>query len=239
MELSGAEAVLAAVVVGLGALLQGSIGFGFALVAAPVLVFLDPHLVPGPLIVAGAPFMLLLAWRERGSMEFSALGAPLTGQLAGILLALAFLSFVDGRALSIAVALVVLLGAILSASGLHLQPTRRNFVLGGILAGFMGTTSSIPGPALALIHQHVSPARMRGALAPFFLVGGLVAFLGLVSTGQMRWEGFLVGLGLALPALIGLGVSTWTAPRVNQSLARPAVLIFATLASLGLLYRSI
>lgn len=239
MEFSTAEVLLASLVVGLGAVLQGSIGFGLALVAAPVLVFLDPRLVPGPLILAGLPFMILLAWRERGAVNPSSLGVPLVGQFGGILLALAFLSSIDGRVLSIAVALVVLFGVILSISGLHPKANRRNLLLGGILAGFMGTTSSMPGPALALIHQHVSPARMRGALAPFFVLGGLVSLVGLVWTGQMERDGMVMGLGLVLPALLGLGISSWTAPHVKQSVVRPAVLLFASLAASGLLYRSI
>ena len=134
---------------------------------------------------------------------------------------------------------MVLFGVILSISGLHPKANRRNLLLGGILAGFMGTTSSMPGPALALIHQHVSPARMRGALAPFFVLGGLVSLVGLVWTGQMERDGMVMGLGLVLPALLGLGISSWTAPHVKQSVVRPAVLLFASLAASGLLYRSI
>lgn len=239
MELSAAEMLLAALVVALGAVLQGSIGFGLALVAAPVLVFLDPRLVPGPLILAGLPFMLLLAWRERGQVDLRAFRVPMAGQLAGILLALAFLSVIDGGVLSIVIALVVLLGVVLSVSGLDPKPNPRNFLLGGILAGFMGTTSSMPGPALALIHQHVSPERMRATLAPFFVLGSLAALVGLIWTGQTGRDGIVMGLGLALPALLGLGISTWTAPRIKESAVRPAVLIFASLAALGLLYRSL
>jgi hypothetical protein len=238
MEFSAAETLLAALVVALGAVLQGSIGFGLALVAAPVLVFLDPRLVPGPLILAGLPFMLVLAWRERGAVDRLAIRVPLAGQFVGILLALALLSLIDGQVLSIVVALVVLLGVALSVSGLDPKLNSRNLLLGGILAGFMGTTSSMPGPALALIHQHVSPARMRATLAPFFVLGSLVSLVGLVWTGQMGRDGMAMGLVLVVPALLGLAISSWTAPRVRESAVRPAVLVFAFIAALGLLYRS-
>ena len=45
--------VLASAAVGAGACIQGSIGFGLNLVAAPVLLMVDTTLVPGPAIFLG------------------------------------------------------------------------------------------------------------------------------------------------------------------------------------------
>lgn len=239
MDLTAAEMVAAAAVVAAGAVLQGTIGFGFALVAAPVLVLLDPRFVPGPLILAGFPFMLLLGWRERGEVEYRSMGVPLAGQLAGILAALVVLDHSDARTVSRLIAWMLLLGVFLSVWGLNLGSSRWSFLFGGVLAGFMGTTSSIPGPALALIHQHVSPGRMRGALAPFFVVGSLVALIGLALTGRLGPEEFLMGIGLVPAGLVGFAISFWTAPRVSESITRPAALIFASAAAGVLLYRSL
>ena len=47
MELSLLRIVAAMGVVGLGAIVQGTIGFGMAVVAAPFLYQIDPVLVPG------------------------------------------------------------------------------------------------------------------------------------------------------------------------------------------------
>ncbi|MDQ3385935.1 MAG: sulfite exporter TauE/SafE family protein, partial [Actinomycetota bacterium] len=46
MSAWGSALVIVAVLV--GALVQGSIGFGLNLIAAPVLALVDPDLVPGP-----------------------------------------------------------------------------------------------------------------------------------------------------------------------------------------------
>ena len=239
MGLEIPEFLLAFLVVVIGAVLQGSIGFGLALVAAPVLVMLDPRLVPGPLIVIGLPFMFMLAWKERASVDYQTIWLPLAGQVAGMLVALVLLHFTDERSISLIVALVVLLGVGLSVSGLEPKPGTRSFLLGGGLAGFMGTTSAMPGPALALVYQHLPPARMRGTLAPFFIIGSAAGLTGLVLAGEMNWEGAVVGFSLIPATLVGFAVSFWTAPRVKESFVRPAVLVFALLAALGLLYRSL
>ena len=61
------EAVLAALIFGLGAAVQGAVGFGANLVAAPLLVLLGEGFVPGPVIVASGVLNLLrgLAQRRR------------------------------------------------------------------------------------------------------------------------------------------------------------------------------
>ena len=59
-----AEAVLAALIFGLGAAVQGAVGFGANLVAAPLLVLLADGFVPGPVIVASGVLNLLVTWRS-------------------------------------------------------------------------------------------------------------------------------------------------------------------------------
>jgi len=239
MDLTTPEYLLAFGIVATGAVLQGSIGFGLALVAAPVLVMIDPGLVPGPLLIVGLPFMFMLAWKERTFVDYRSMTIPLVGQVLGMLVALVLLHFSNARSLSVIVALVVLLGAGLSFSGLKPSVNNRSFLLGGVLAGFMGMTSSMPGPALALVYQHVSPARMRGTLAPFFIIGSVAGLIGLVAVGQMDREAATTGFYLIPATLLGFVISLWTAPRMHDSFTRPAVLIFAVVAASGLLYRSL
>ena len=43
--------IIAGLVIALGALVQGAVGYGMALVAAPLLALVDPRLVPVPLIL--------------------------------------------------------------------------------------------------------------------------------------------------------------------------------------------
>jgi hypothetical protein len=49
----------ACVIVGVGAALRGSVGFGFALVTAPTLVLISPRFVPSPVLVSVLVLSLL------------------------------------------------------------------------------------------------------------------------------------------------------------------------------------
>ena len=55
---------MASAVVAIGATVQASVGFGLALISTPLLVLIDPQLVPGPMIFASMLLVVLTAWRD-------------------------------------------------------------------------------------------------------------------------------------------------------------------------------
>ena len=54
LDLSWAQTLSATLVMALGALVQASVGFGCAVIAAPILLLLHPVFVPGPIILAAS-----------------------------------------------------------------------------------------------------------------------------------------------------------------------------------------
>ena len=57
-------------VVTAAACIQGAIGFGMALIAAPLLVLIEPDPVPGPLISSSLVLVSLIALRDRAHVDF-------------------------------------------------------------------------------------------------------------------------------------------------------------------------
>ena len=51
--------------------LQGTLGFGFAICAVPVLSLLDPLWAPVPQLLVGFPLTLSMAIRERHALDLS------------------------------------------------------------------------------------------------------------------------------------------------------------------------
>ena len=83
MDLSAAELLLATLAVLVGACIQGSLGFGLGLVAAPVLVMLDTSLVPSVVLGIGVPLTYLVAWRERRSLDLRRVSWAMAGRVPG------------------------------------------------------------------------------------------------------------------------------------------------------------
>jgi len=229
---------MAAGAVFLGSVLQGSLGFGLALVAAPILMFLNPEWVPGALFVSGWPFVALMTWRERKHLSLESELPPWVGLLVGLVIGLLVLHVVEASRLALIVAGVILLAVGLSASGLRVALNSWSRLFGGVLAGFMGATASIPGPALALLHQEASPIQMRAVLAPYFFLGNTVALAGVWATGQLSSETVRMGLLLIPASLFGLIISNYTARWIKPGLLRPAVYLFSSGAALSLIARS-
>ncbi len=69
--MSPLELLIAGTTVAVGACLQGAAGFGLGLLAVPILVLVDPALVPVPLIVASLALNLGASYRNRGGIDLA------------------------------------------------------------------------------------------------------------------------------------------------------------------------
>lgn len=224
---AAATAVIAA-----GALLQGTIGFGLALLAAPLLHLIDHRLVPGPLMVSSMVLTVLMARREWGAVQGRDLGWSLGGRVVGTLAAVGVLSVISAKGMDLLFGGLVLTAVALTAVGITLRPTPRSLIAAGTASGFMGTMTSIGGPPIALLYQHESAARIRGTLAAFFVVGVLMSMGALAAVG--RFGGLELRLGaLLLPGtVLGYWLSRHTSHRLADRHIRPAVLIVSAGAAL-------
>jgi uncharacterized membrane protein YfcA len=145
-EISSLALAGAGAAVFVGSVVQGAVGFGLALVAAPVLFMIDPRLVPGPLVFASMLLTTLTAFRDRDAIDTSGLGWSMVGRLPGTLLGAALLALLPPERLAAPLGVLVILGVALSASGVHVRVNPRTLMGAGLLSGFMGTASSIGGP---------------------------------------------------------------------------------------------
>ena len=234
IELVAASAAAAA-----GAVVQGSVGFGLSLVAVPVLLLIDPRLVPGPVLCVAIVLTLLIARRERRSIDLFGVTWGLAGRLPGTALGAAALVVMPRDRMSLAFGVLVLLAVAMSASKLRIRPTPLTLVSAGMLSGIMATTAAIGGPPIALVLQHSPGARLRGTLSGFFLVGASVSLLALVVVGRFGREELLLAAALLPGILVGYMISRWTAPWLDRGYTRRAVLAVATAAAILVIVRQL
>lgn len=237
LSLETSQLVAAGVALILGSVVQGSIGFGMALVAAPVLALIDPVLVPGPTIVVGLLLSVLMIWRERQAVDLGALRWAFPGLAVGSVVAALIVAGTAADHIGILLGGLVLVAVFLSAIGLHVRPTPRNVLYACTLAGFMSTAASIPGPPLALVFQHAEGPRLRSTLAPLFIICGLISLGTLAAFG--RFGGRELGLGMALAPgmVIGLWLSSFTARVLDRGSVRHGVLLVAAAAGVAAIWQ--
>jgi len=217
----------ASFMVGLGAWLHGSVGFGAALAAAPVLMLIEPALVPGPVIVSGVFLTLIMAHRHRLNWDVTNIRWALLGNLGGAIAGAWALTLLPARGLGLLFGFLVIFAVGLSLAVRVPARTPGRLTAAGVLAGFMGVTTSMGGPPIALMYQNASGEALRGALAFYFTVGAVIAMGGLRLAGRLGSEEILMGLLLVPAIIIGYRLSARTAAWLDLGRTRAAVLTLA------------
>jgi uncharacterized membrane protein YfcA len=229
-------AVLALVAVAAGAIVQGSVGFGYAFVAVPSLALLYPEAVPVTPLLLALPMTALMTAREWRAIDVSGFflitGARAVGTAAGV----ALLVFVPANFLSVLVGLLIVTAALLSFLSPNFEVNNKTRLAGGMASGVTSTAAAIGGPPLALIYQDRSGAELRSTLAVSFVVGIVMSLAGLALAGKVEGWHLVLALQLLPGLLVGLWASRWVVERLDERWLRPAVLTFAAVAGLTVVF---
>jgi uncharacterized membrane protein YfcA len=239
LDLTWLQLVVVLTVTTFAVLVQGTIGFGLGLLAAPVLVAIDPVFVPGPILAIASLLTLLVSRRELADIAFADVGPVFIGRLPGTIAGAATMVVLPLKGLVITVGVLVLLSVALSVAGLRVERTRKTLVTAGVLSGFMSTVSSVGGPPLAIAYQRATGGHLRATLSAHFVLGSTMSLAALLVAGRFgRAE--LTGALLLLPAMVtGYLLSHRTVGIFDESWTRPAVLGLSALAGAAIILREL
>lgn len=233
------ELTIAFVLSVVGSWLQGSIGFGLAVVAAPILMIVNPVFLPGPMVLAAMVLVVLIAWRERKGVIRRDVAIASVGRVLGTTPAAYAIGVLPQKVYELLFAGLVLAGVLISLRGWYARPTPRRVFLAAIASGFVGTLSSVGGPPMALVYQNETGPRIRGTLSAIFTVGASISLIGLWLVGRFGAVELTLGLMLLPAVVIGFALSQLTARRVDRTEVRPAVLTVSALSALMIAVRAL
>ena len=224
-----------AVTLALGAFVQRATGFGLAVVGAPLLLMLEPRLVPVILVLFG--FTVAIAtlrhyWRE---VQLGEIATALVGRIPGNALGLWLLLAAPMAVLETLIAGSVLFAVAVTLFRLRLPVNRGTLFGAGVFSGIFGTIAALSGPPLVLLLHGFSPDRLRGTLSAFFVVTALMTLVTLGLGGLLRAWHFGLALTFAPWVLAGSWLAGRVAHRLDRRLLQGASLALCTLAALGLL----
>ena len=237
--LAPTKLLAACAAVTMGSALQGSVGIGLGLIAAPILALIDPTLVPGPILCCGLALTILMSYRERQAMDVSELKWGVVGRLIGTLVAVVVLTNVPKEEMALTFGALVLFAVALSVSGLHVRPTMWTLISAGALSGFMGTTSNTGGPPIALLYQNAPGARLRSTISGFFVLGTIMSLLALVTVGRFGRYEFRSALALLPGVMIGFTLSGRTRQLLDRGYTRAAVLTVSAVSGAIVILREL
>jgi uncharacterized membrane protein YfcA len=235
MTFSPLELVVIFFVTCLGATVQGAVGYGMALVAGPILLLIDPGLIPGPMTIAATLLVVLVIVRDKQALDIFGLKWSILGMFFGLGLGAYVLSNFSSRSFSAIFGGLIILAVLMSVIGLRFPPLKPILMGAGFLAGLMGILTTTSGPPIALVYQDAPGQKLRATISGFFVVGIIFTVLTLLSIGKLGLHELTLSAFLMPGILVGYWLSNRIVKWVDRGFTRPAVLTIAALSALTIL----
>ncbi|CAN5609402.1 sulfite exporter TauE/SafE family protein [soil metagenome] len=227
MDLTTVAEVCGAVLV--ATLVQQVSGFGYALLAVPLL-----SLAVGPkdavAIAMGTGFASsgLMAVGLRDRIERPTLRRLVWGGAVGLPIGVLGLRALDADVLRLGLGVVVIAMVVVLASGARLRAHGpRSVVAAGVAAGLLNGSLGTAGPPVILVLQAADTEqhRFRATTTAFFAIGDLAAIPLLVASGAIRGSAWLYALTALPTLLVGSAVGGRLALRLDAEQFRRLVLV--------------
>lgn len=194
-------------IIGVAAFAQSVSGFGFALVAVPLLaVTLDAQTAVVTASMISLAMTLVTAVAERRHIQWEATRALTVWAIAGMPLGLVALKLLSSGVLTGVIAVVTLACTVLVWKRWRMSPTPARVSLAGAASGVLLTATATNGPPLVAVLQAMglNPRQFRATISAIFALGGLVGALGFAITGELdAHAATYIALGLVAGALGG------------------------------------
>ena len=238
-DLSIFELIFIALLLFISASVQGVLGFGFAVIASPIIVQIEPALVPQLLSLLGLPLALRVFIREKSKVNWKPMKFLIGGRVIGGPIGLVFLTTLDPHLLSISVGVIVLSAGLGSYFGWNVKRNSINSLLAGTFSGIFGMIAAIGGPPVANLYRGTKGSEFRPSLNAVFTLGILITLSLLAFTGNLLQDHLVLFLYLVLPVLLGIRFSSLLFSRVSDKLIADMVTYFSIFSGAVVIYRAL
>jgi len=217
--------ILAAFIVVLASFVRAVSGFGYSLVATPLLMLvIEPKSVVVMNVILGSLTSVLILVPMRRHIDIRRAALMGLSSIPGIPLGAYLLSRLDPSAIKLTIAILVIPFSVLLLLG-HSHQFRRDSlgcVIAGFLSGILTASTSLGGPPVVifLLNQGLVTERFVATLAVHFLFTTIISVSSFVSLGMVTSD-LLIKVAILVPPL-GLGsyLGIKVLPRINATLFR-------------------
>lgn len=223
----------------LAGFIQGSVGFGFAIVSVPLLSLIDPRLAPVPQLLVQIPLTLAIFLREREHADWAGVLFTTIGRVPGTLAGMGLLLIATQAQLDLTIGGIVLGAVLVLAMGRSIPRNRGSEFIAGAVSGAGAVVSAIGGPPVALLYKDESGPKVRATLSLIFAIGLVITLIGRAGSGEFNVLDLQLG-GLALPAtMLGFFLSRYATKWIEGDRMRFAIMLISAISAIALIVRGI
>ncbi len=238
MEFDLFTLLLINVIVLLGSLLQGLIGYGIGMFCAPLLFLINPSLVPAPLILLSTLLSIIMMIRDRGHLQFGQVAWAMKGGFVGVIIAGVILKIATKDQFELVFGLLILAAVGITLLGYKPTVNKTSSIIAGFASAFMGTITAVGGPPIALLYQHGDIKNIKANLTAFFLFLNFIAITTYVFIGEITLDTLRIFAMASPGVVIGVYLSTKMQGIVKAHLARRWILVLSAITAIIAIIRS-
>ena len=218
-------------------IIQGLTGFGFALVSAPIMMFLlSPEAVVPIVVTHGLVINLIILFEARKWVNLKRIWPLMLAGTAGVPIGTYLLIALDASILKIFIGAVIIPFAIALLAGFKkpIKSEKLAFAPVGITSGLLASSTSLSGPPVILffVNQGLEKRIFRANLVAYFTVLSLAAILAFVIGGVITTTVINYTLWLLPAAILGAMTGIKLTPKVSEKLFRNIALVIVIIAGL-------
>ncbi|MGY3572510.1 sulfite exporter TauE/SafE family protein [Vibrio paucivorans] len=215
-----------------GSFVQTAIGFGLAIVAAPLLFLISPDYVPAPICLVALFISVLNALKHRANVSIGGLKMALIGRIPGSIAGGVLLVMVSTDMLALWLGVLVLFAVGVSLLPFRIEPTPARMGVAGFFSGFFGTSSAIGGPPMALLLQHQDANQLRGNLSAFFVFSSIISLIIQMPAGFLNWHHVWITIPLIPASWLGYKLAMLTTQSLPKEKIRIGALLLCSVSGL-------
>lgn len=208
---------------------SGLTGFGLALIAVPLLLFVyEPATVVVLVSVLSVFINVAVIWDSWHDADHGLVLSLVPPAAVGVFVGTEVLYYADPLYIRLGVGIVVVFSALLLLREVRIPGAEGwlGTVFAGSTSGMLSTSTGLAGPPIVLLFaaRHLPKHTFRGSSALYFLAMSLVGLAALTNRGLLDSAQIPLGLALVPAALLGKVLGTALLKRISDKTFRSVTL---------------
>ena len=221
------------------AFVQGTLGFGYAIVTVPLMALVDSRLAPAVQLIQMIPLIFAIYWRERSHADWTGVFWTTLGRFPGTYLGMLLLAVASQRSLDLIIGSMVLVAVFSLRGERAIRRTKAIELIAGVCSGGAAVVSAIGGPPIALLYKDSKGAEARATLSAIFGVGLFVTIAGRAWAGKLTALDLSLGVWTMPLVMLGFVASKHATRWIEGPRLRFGILLLCTLAALALIGKAV
>lgn len=220
--------LVAAAIILVASTVHAVTGFGYALVATPLLALtVDPHTAVVATTMSALAMTVTIAVRQRHHAVWKVAWIAFAGVVLGMPLGLWVYGVTSERVLTALIGLGVLGCTVMVWRRVKVHGNTPVLVGAGLISGALSTSTGTNGPPMVAAFQGMGydPAKFRATLSAVFAGTSVVSLLGFAVAGEVNADSLWIGL-VGLPVVqLGWFAGNAVFSRIDPERFRKVVLV--------------